>query len=195
MRVKRTRRLNRLEGYDYSRFGVYFVTVCVRDKHEVFGAVVGAVGNRPLKANNSPRYVQLTDIGKVVEIALSKISEKVEVNKYVIMPNHIHIIFVIRDDSERNDNDGQRDNDRRGSNDGQCGNNGRLEIAPTISSVVRFFKSYVTKQIGYSIWQKSFHDRIIRSEDEYRKISQYIDDNPSKWEEDCYYIKNRRGGC
>ena len=61
-------------------------------------------------------------------------------------------------------------------------------VAPTISRIVQQIKGVVTKQIGYSIWQKLFHDHVIRGENDYLKIWQYIDDNPAKWEEDCFYV-------
>ncbi len=67
---------------------------------------------------------------------------------------------------------------------------GRLIIAPTVSAIVQQMKRYVSKQIGFSLWQKSFHDHIIRDEDEYKKIWRYIDENPARWAEDCYYVKD-----
>ncbi|MCL2047832.1 MAG: hypothetical protein FWG87_03800 [Defluviitaleaceae bacterium] len=68
----------------------------------------------------------------------------------------------------------------------------RTESARTVSSIVRYIKSYVTKRIGFSPWQKSFHDRIVRNEQEYYKITEYIENNPSKWEEDCFYEVQHR---
>ena len=61
-------------------------------------------------------------------------------------------------------------------------------VAPTVSTVVQQFKGVVTKQIGHSVLQKLFHDHVVRNEQDYLKIWQYIDGNPSKWEEDCFYI-------
>ena len=150
------RKKNRLQGYDYSQNGKYFVTICVKDMHELLGRIVGAISNRPC--------IELSEIGKAAEIALHKLDETIEIDKYIIMPNHIHMIIRIQ-------------------------NSGRTEFAPTISSIVRFCKSYVTKQIGYSIWQRSYYDRIIRDETEYQKIWQYIDQNPVQWQNDCYYTK------
>ena len=60
-------------------------------------------------------------------------------------------------------------------------------VAPTISTVVQQMKGVVTKQIGRNIWQKSFHDHIIRHEKDYLKIWEYVDNNPMKWQEDCFY--------
>jgi len=87
------------------------------------------------------------------------------VDKYVIMPNHIHLILLISDD------------------------HGRAMRAPTISTVVNQLKGYVSKQIGYSIWQKLFHDHIIRNNADYLDIWKYIDENPVRWHEDCFYHK------
>ncbi len=62
-------------------------------------------------------------------------------------------------------------------------------VDPTMSTIVQQMKGVVTKRIGFSIWQKSYHDHIIRNEKEYLKIWEYIENNPLKWEEDCFYIK------
>ena len=149
------RKNNRLRGYDYSNAGYYFITICVKDGHSILWEQnVGAISNRPC--------APLSDVGKIVENAISELDESMVIDKYVIMPNHIHMIVRIE--------------------------NGRTEFAPTMSSIVRFFKSFVTKHIGYSIWQKSYHDHIIRSEDECRRIWQYINENPAKWEEDRYFV-------
>ena len=88
----------------------------------------------------------------------------VSVDHYVIMPNHIHLLLQIHTDS-----------------------NGQRIPAPTISAVVQQMKGYVSKQIGFSIWQKLFHDHVIRSEADYRKIWEYIEHNSIRWKDDCFY--------
>lgn len=154
-----TRKNMRLKDYDYSQNGAYFVTTCVKAKHEILWAPVGARIARPHSTSN------LSNIGRIIETAILSIPEiypNIILDKYVIMPNHIHMILLI--------------------------DNGRAMRAPTpISTVINQFKGYATKQIGYSIWQKLYHDHIIRSEDDYQKIWQYIDENPVKWTEDCYF--------
>ena len=165
--LKTTRKNMRLKAYDYSQNGAYFITICVKDKHEMLSEVVGAIINRP---QNPEPYVELSEYGDVVDKAINEIPyyyKNVAVDKYVIMPNHIHMILVV--DSFDND--------------------GRLIIAPTsnISTIIQQFKRHVTKQIGFSLWQQSFHDHIIRNEADYQSIWQYIDENPQKWEEDFYY--------
>ena len=64
---------------------------------------------------------------------------------------------------------------------------GRAMRAPTVSSIVNQLKGYTTKQAGFPLWQKSFHDHIIRNEREYQKIWEYIVTNPLNWENDCFY--------
>ena len=65
---------------------------------------------------------------------------------------------------------------------------GRAERAPTtLSNIVHFFKSTVTKQLGFSLWQKSFHDHIIRNQADYNRVYEYIDHNPEQWEEDEFF--------
>ena len=152
----------RLDGYDYSKAGCYFITICVKDRHEMLGDIVGARIARP----------QLSEIGEVVEGAITNIPiiySNVTVDNYIIMPNHVHMIIRIDDNID--------------------GNSGRAMRAPTISTVVNQMKGYVTKQIGFSIWQKLFHDNIIRNKNEHQKISDYIEQNPLSWLDDCYHPK------
>ena len=107
----------------------------------------------------------LSEIGKVVDEnigILNDIYETVRVDKYVIMPNHIHLVIAIQ--------------------------NGRAQLAPTTSCVIQQFKGKITKQIGSCIWQKSFYDHIIRNKEDYLRILEYIENNPEKWTEDKYYI-------
>ena len=116
-----------------------------------------------------PEKVCLSPYGRIVEEAISNIQTvypAISVDNYLIMPNHIHLLLQIRTDE-----------------------NGRAMLAPTISIVIQQMKGYVTKKIGSSIWQKLFHDHVIRDEAGYLKIWNYIEGNPSKWEEDCFYVK------
>ena len=151
----------RLKDYDYSQAGYYFITICTRDKRNLFwdvGATCGRPDQKPL----------LTNIGELVNREINKISfiyENVQINKYVIMPNHIHMIIVMFDRS------------------------GRSKTAPTISRIIQQFKGSVSKQAGFSLWQKSFYDHIIRHEEKYLEICEYIETNPIKWKEDKYYSR------
>ncbi len=154
------RKANRLKGFDYSTPTAYFLTLCTQHRQCLLSTIVGASIARP------PR-LDLTPVGTIVDSALQSISVhycNVQIEKYVIMPNHIHLILHIFPDAD-----------------------GRAMLAPTVSRIIQHFKGTVTKHLGTSIWQKSFHDHIIRTEQDYRLIWEYIDTNPSCWEADCFY--------
>ena len=156
------RKPNRLKDFDYSQPNAYFITICTKNKEMLFWENVGASIARP-------EDVRLSKYGKIVVEAIEKISTiypVITVDNYVVMPNHIHLLMQIHSDSS-----------------------GRAMLAPTISIVIQQMKGYATKKIGKSIWQKLFHDHVIRDEKGYLKIWNYIEGNPSKWEEDCFYMK------
>ena len=131
----------RLEGYDYSSAGYYHITMCVKDRHEMLGSIdVGTNCVRP----------RLSEYGNIIEKEIAVMTntyDAVDIDKYVIMPNHIHMIIVI-----------------------ESGSSGRTQFVPTISRIIKQFKGSVTKQIGFSLWQPRFYDQIIRNRDEYQRI-------------------------
>jgi putative transposase len=163
----------RFKNHDYSQNGAYFITVCVKDRHNLLWENnVGAISDRPFC--HLHKLSQLSDIGKIIDDEIHKIGaiyDNVLIDKYVIMPNHIHMIIILKDNE-----DGRQDNE-----------DGRPKVAPTISRIMQQFKGSISKQVGFPMWQKSFYDHIIRNEEEYQKIWEYIDTNPLKWQEDCYY--------
>ena len=153
------RKANRLKNYDYSRPGAYFVTICTQDKRCILCEIVGDGSPVP------------KDPGLIAEAAIRRIHEKypaVHTDRFVVMPNHIHLLL---------------------SFDGGTG-----DPSPTLGDVIAWFKYTATKEInreagvsGQRVFQRSFHDHIIRSEADYQKIWEYIEDNPRRWAEDCYY--------
>ena len=139
----------RIVDYDYSTCGAYFITVCVSSRKPILWNV-GAATCRP----------NLSQIGTVVETAILQISEHypvVSVDKYCVMPDHIHMILSLNTDE-----------------------GGRQVAAPTVSTIVGHMKRWVSIQIGHSIWQKSFIDRVIRNDQGYRAVWEYIENNPIK---------------
>ena len=157
------RKSNRLQNYNYATAGGYFITICTKDKQNLFWSTsVGADTIRPQEA------VPLSNYGRCVQTAIEAIPvyyPSFELLKYCIMPNHVHLILLCNEDG-----------------------NGRILSAPTVSTVVGQMKRAASKAAGIPLWQKSFHDRVIRNEPEYLKIWNYIDENPLKWELDCFYI-------
>ena len=140
----------RLKGYDYSVSNYYFVTVCTHEKQCIFW-----------DAENISPY------GKIAEQGILDIQKHypdVKVDKYVVMPNHVHILLFL------------------------SGGKSRLEY------VIATWKAYVTREIhkikpDLKVWQASFHDHIIRNEKSYQNIWLYIESNPMNWEKDCFYTK------
>lgn len=155
------RRSMRLKQFDYESPGAYFATICTKEKKSILSAVVrGDINIAP--------YVRLTPVGRIVEKYLLSTPG---LDHYVIMPNHVHIILNI---SATDILQGPM-----------------WASAPTTGSVsnrVRTLKTLVTKELGYSIWQRSFYDHVIRNEADYLRIARYIEDNPAKWSDDTYYI-------
>ena len=163
MKTAQRKRL-RLPDYDYSTPGAYFVTVCTAGKRCILSRI--AVGE-----GLAPPAVSLTAIGRVVEAQILAVSERypsIAVEKYIIMPNHIHLLLYLTGDS------------------------GGASPSPTVFDALRVLKSMSTRlsrtALGKSaLWQRSYHEHVIRNEKDYLDIWTYIDQNPAKWAEDRYY--------
>ncbi len=169
-----TRKKMRLEGYDYSRAGCYFITICVKNRQELLGRIVGdGVLDVP--------YCDLSETGKLVDSQMRDMSYLYEdkwIEKYVIMPNHVHMMVVVeRKDGSPRVLDGTSRTPSPTTN-------------AAIPSFVSTLKRYINKNCGVGLWQRSYHDHIIRNEAEYQKIWQYIEENPARWKEDCYFAAN-----
>ena len=156
----------RIADYDYSTPGAYFITVCTANRKKIFwsdcrGELCSLADTAPTGDRRSPLRVELSDIGIIVDKEIKKLSSvynAVRVDKYCIMPDHIHFILSI--DTDENE---------------------RTQFAPTISRVMKQFKGSITKQVGRPIWQKSFYDHGIRNQQDYDEIWQYIENNPLKY--------------
>ena len=164
----------RIENYDYSTPGAYFITVCTANREKLFwsdrrGELRSPAYDARTGDHRSPLRVELSEIGKIVDAEISKMNavyDRVRVDKYCIMPDHIHFISSI--DTEENGRT------RRGELRSPA-------CAPTISRVMKQFKGSITKQVGRPIWQKSFYDHGIRNQRDYNEIWQYIENNPLKY--------------
>lgn len=164
------RKRNRLNNYDYSSVGAYFITICTKNKKALFWSKnqPDFVGEDIILPSDS---VYLSPYGKIIEESIKAIPKHyphIELLQYVIMPNHIHMILYIPYDD------------------------GRMISSPTRTSVLTVIgqmKRYASKKIGEPIWQRSFHDHIIRDKSDYEKISKYMYENPIKWQYDCFYTE------
>ncbi len=158
----------RLPGYDYSRPGFYFITICTKDREEFFGEII----------NNE---MVLSKIGEIVQfywLELVESFENINLDEFIIMPNHVHMVIEIMEYN-------------------YCRNapwrvlaESNITIRPlqknSISSIINHFKGNVKRycnknESNFFCWQSKFYDRIIHDEKALFKIRNYIKTNPEKW--------------
>ncbi len=165
-----TRKQNRLPNYDYSNEGFYFVTICSKDRKNIFAKI----NNKDIVGTGLvPVRIELTKIGEIIDKQWKNIKnqyDNVELDEYIIMPNHIHGILII--------------NKRDGASP-----------SPTLNQMVGSFKSKCVVEylksirendfnISGQIWQRSFYDHVIRNERSLLAIRDYIIKNLENWEKD-----------
>ena len=133
------RKNTRLQNYHYNQNGAYFITICTKVRKPMLWDVVG-----------DDAHMVPTAYGKIVQ---GYIESAPQIEKYALMPDHVHLIVRIK-----------------GGADDEVG------------SIVRSLKTLTTKKVGESIFQRSYYDHVIRNEQDYRDIAQYIENNPRKWQ-------------
>ena len=182
------RRSIRLKGYDYSRSGYYFVTICAQDRKKLFGEINDAI-------------VRLNEAGQMVEQEWNQIPKRYDnviVDQYIIMPNHFHGILQINVGVSPVGAPNKTNKISIPPN--KIGismiNRAATGGAPTLFEIIGAFKSITThryingvKQNNWPsfrkrLWQVKYHDRIIRNEGELGRIRKYIIKNPSNWKRD-----------
>lgn len=153
-----TRKHPRLNNFDYSNVGAYFITICTKNRQRILCSIA-SVGRDDL--GTPPYSIELTQWGEIADKYINSISanyKNVSVDKYVIMPDHIHLLLSLADDKRR-----------AGSS------------RPTdISTIIGALKRLISKEIGENIFQASFNDHIIRNENDYLTRWTYIENNPLK---------------
>ena len=158
------RRSVRLKGYNYSRAGLYFITICTQNRLCLFGDIQNG-------------EMTLNEGGKAAEACMLAIPDHythVRLHQSVVMPNHIHCIIEITPGAPTTTSQSIRGTSK------------------TVGSIVRGFKIGVTKWFRentdiHTVWQRNYHDHIIRDEKSYDQISEYTLNNPLKWRDDRYY--------
>jgi len=161
----------RLKDYDYSQPGWYYVTICTYNKILIFGDIKDGC-------------MIFNKAGNIADQCWSDIPNHflhVQLDNYVIMPNHIHGIIVINEVGAKNFSPLQ-----------QNVNNKFQTPSKTIGSIIRGFKIGVTKWFRnntdiYRVWQRNYYEHIIRDEIDLNRIRKYILENPLKWQDDTYF--------
>ena len=184
-----TRKQIRLQNYYYSENGAYFITICTKDRKNIFGYV-----------KNGQMYYN--EYGKIAvnEIAKTNMLREtsgIKITKFIVMPNHVHMMLEIN-----------RNVDVQSVGTWLAMSNSTnvfsKPVSKSISTIVGGYKSAVTRNIheicGHVlpcpyklsektvIWQSRFIDHIIRNEKDYLEHLEYIENNPLKWELDKYYV-------
>ena len=159
---KPVRKFVRLKEYNYNSSGAYFITICTKDRKKILSNIFVGTG-----VPDCPQ-TKLLVYGEIADRYINQLNdfyENISVDKYVIMPDHIHLLISI--------------------SNGQSGtpvptiNNKNSVIAKFVST----FKRFCNKEYGENIWQSRYYDHIIRNEQDYRETWEYIENNPSKlWE-------------
>ncbi|MBQ4550080.1 MAG: transposase [Oscillospiraceae bacterium] len=143
------RKPTRIPGYDYSRINYYFITICTHEKRCLFY-----------------ERGRMNQMGLIAQSCMQEIPQHFrgcKVDKFVIMPNHVHVILVIDE-----------------------------AAASPVTTIIGQYKASVSRLIhridpSLNIWQRTFHDHVIRTQRRYEEIWSYIDTNPLRWREDCFY--------
>jgi putative transposase len=173
---KHHRKSIRLQGYDYTQTGMYFITICIWQRECLLGTLVGAGSQRLSNINDdinepAPTYIELSRYGQVVQYnwnILAKKFSNVQLDEFVIMPNHVHGIIQLT------------------TSGGEA-----------LSEIIRSFKTSSARRInqlrdskGIPVWQRNYYEHIIRNEEALQKIREYIFNNPLSWEQDQLHPNN-----
>ena len=164
---KHHRRSVRLKGYDYSRPGAYFVTLCTHDRESLFGEICNGL-------------THLNRMGLIVQrtwFDLPHHYPHIVLDAMVIMPNHLHGVIVLTEGDEA------------------------AKPRQGLPEIVRAFKSYSARRInalrrtpGLPVWQRSYYEHIVRDQEDWERIREYIFNNPQEWDRDLENAMVGRGG-
>ena len=147
------RKTPRYQSFDYKSVGVYFITICTQNRRCILSRIVGT------GVLDCPQ-IELTQYGEIADKYIKQLNdfyEHLSVEKYVIMPNHIHFLLWVKENKNKTDS--------------------------VCSQFVSTFKRFCNQEYGENIWQARFNDHIIRNRDDYEEHVKYIYENPIRW---CY---------
>lgn len=166
-----TRKPLRLPQFDYNTPGAYFLTFCTYNRKHILSHVVGSIHESP--------ELQLTIFGEIVDEIMQNIPDNlyVTIDQYVIMPNHIHLIAIITEKDAL-----------------QEIRKSPLRSRSILSKLVGYIKMNASKAIRQSygemsVWQRGYYDHVIRNQEDYIALAEYIQTNPLRWELDKLYAK------
>ena len=161
------RKPTRLRYFDYNASGAYFITICTENRRQILSHIVGG------DVLDAPNTIELLPYGKIADKYINQLNnfyDHIKVDRYVIMPNHIHImLFVLEDGASRTSPPTRQHS--------------------SVSRFVSTFKRFCNKEYGENIWQRHFNDHIIRDRQDYEEHVKYIYENPIRWHYDELYTE------
>ena len=165
------RKTLRMSHYDYNTPGAYFLTFCTHNRKHFLSRIVGAIHESP--------EPQLTTCGKILDAVMQNIPTHlhVTIDRYVIMPNHVHLIAVItEEDALREIRESP------------------LQSRSIMSKLIGYIKMNASKAIrqhygDVTVWQRGYYDHVIRNQEDYVALAEYIQTNPLRWELDQLYAE------
>jgi len=173
---------SRLQNWDYSSPGIYFITICTLNKNNFFGKII----------NSKMELSKMGIITKQCLIDIPKHFKNVLLDEYVVMPNHVHILINLSKPS-LNSVETHHDASLSIKYNNYYYHQIAIRSSQTIPLVVKQFKSAVTHQINpktiFFAWQSRYHDIIVKNDQEFIKIKNYIINNPTNWQKDKFYKK------
>jgi putative transposase len=188
------RKTIRLKDYDYSKQGMYFITICTQNREHLFGEII----DDKMLLNNAGEMIEK------IWFEIPKFYNGFELYEFVIMPNHIHGIIEIIDNVGANPCicpnlyiSSKKSLQQQGEHGGSPLQKTNYQIS--ISELIQRFKTLTTNKyirmvkdgvlpsFDKRIWQRNYYENIIRNEEQYLKVSEYIINNPLKWHKDKYY--------
>ncbi len=158
------RKILRLQNFDYNTSAAYFITICTESRRPLLSRIVG------VDVLDDPK-IELLPYGKIADKYINQLNdfyEDIKVDRYVIMPNHIHIMLFVFDNGSSRTSTPTRQHS-------------------SVSRFVSTFKRFCNKEYGRNIWQRYYNDHIIRNREDYQEHSKYIYENPIRWHFDKLY--------
>jgi len=165
----------RLRGYDYSQEGAYYVTICTRNRKRLFGNIIG-------------KEMQLNEAGKMIRSIWKELPLRfpnIDLDEFIIMPNHIHaVLVIIRADIHTDESRILTEERPNGTLPGTVGRILQAYKSLTTDKYIAGVKQWGWKPFSRKLWQRNYWEHIIRDEKDYNYICEYIYDNPAQWDND-----------
>ena len=188
------RRDPRLKGWDYGQNGAYFITICTKNRRPILSSV-----SPPRDHSLGVPLLRLLDSGVIVDRQIRMLGKAypwLVLHHYVVMPNHVHLLLEVRNGASRTPPPTDEERGKAMEMVPKTGTVGaglpdrpQNRAGQRIPMLISTLKRFTNRDAGQELWQRGYHDHVIRGEEDFLRVWTYIDHNPLKWELDEYYIE------